>query len=124
MRLPHPIANVIHRYTQAQYKSIIAVLGSHRSVRMPVSITHHWGGMAALDSYDEATSKTSKFRADYRFFIKDPRSSSEAQSLKPEWWFLLSRVEQKAAMKKIGSFLPNCTRPHVGKISGRWPRQV
>ena len=73
----------------------MAVLSSHRSVSMLVSIMHHCGSMAALDSYDEATPKTSKFRSDYRFSIKDPRSSSEAQSLKPEWWFLLSRTEQK-----------------------------
>jgi hypothetical protein len=93
----------------------MAVLSSHRSVSMLVSIMHHCGSMAVLDSYDEATPKTSKFRPDYQLFVRDPRSSSEAQSLKPEWGFLLSQTKQKAAIQKIDSLLPDYTRPYVGR---------
>jgi len=56
----------------------------------------------------------------YLFFIRDPRSSSEAQSLKPEWWFLLSRAEQKAAMKMIDSLYqttPDLTWENKWKVA-------
>jgi hypothetical protein len=90
---------------------------------MPLEILLQRVGVVAGALY-EVILRLPSLWVDCRFFIKDPRSSSEAQSLKPEWWFLLSRVEQKAAMKKIDSFLPNYTRPRVRKISERWPRQV
>jgi hypothetical protein len=70
MQLPQLIANVAHTYIQAYHKSTMAAHGGHRGVRMPVSITHYCGSMAAFGSYDEATPKISTFRPDYRFLIK------------------------------------------------------